>query len=259
MDKPIRRHRSAIVRGVANTYDRCIRPDGGGSPPIDVGLAREQHATYCAVLEKLGIELVRLDPDDRYPDCCFVEDTAVVVGDTAVICEMGAQSRRGEETAVAAALAGRRLVHLEPPATMDGGDVIFIVGELFVGLTDRTNNQAVRSVREFLAPSGVDVTAVPVTDVLHLKSACTPVAPGLLLISEQFAATGAFAEYERLIVPQEESYAANCLSVNGTVVVSDGYPRTRTLIEERGIPTVALDMSEFRKGGGSLTCLSILL
>jgi dimethylargininase len=257
MDKTSPKHRGAIVRGVADSFDRCIRPHG--AQPIDVALAREQHAAYCAVLEQLGLELVRLDADDRFPDCCFVEDTAVVAGGTVIVCEMGAHSRRGEEEAVAAALAGRRLARMEPPATMDGGDVIFTGDKLYVGLTDRSNEHAVRSVSDILGPAGVEVTGVPVTGVLHLKSACTTIAPGVMLVSEQFAETGAFSKYERLIVPREESYAANCLSVNGAVVVSGGFPRTRAIIEERGFPTVALDMSEFRKGGGSLTCLSILL
>jgi len=250
---------TAIVRGVAATFDSSIRPEGDDRP-IDVGLAADQHAAYCAVLESLGLRLVRLEADDRYPDCCFVEDTAVVVGETAVTSEMGAPSRRGEEKAIAAALgtiSTHRVIRLEPPATMDGGDVISTGDQLFVGLTARTNEHAVRQLEGLLGPSGVDVVGVPVTDVLHLKSACTRIGPETFLVSERFAATGAFAEYERLIVPDEESYAANCLSVGGSVIVSEGFPRTKTLIESTGIETVTLDMSEFRKAGGSLTCLSI--
>jgi dimethylargininase len=252
---------TAIVRGVPATFDRCIRPRGDDRP-IDVALASEQHARYCDTLQSLGLRLIHLDADDRYPDCCFVEDTAVVVGDTAIVCEMGARSRRGEEVAVAGALAGRRLFRLEPPATMDGGDVIFLGGRLFVGLTARTNEDAVRQVERILGPSRVDAVPVPVTGFLHLKSACTPIAPNTLLMSERFAAGGALAGlagFERLIVPEEEGYAANCLSVGGVVIVSAGYRRTKSLIESNGHRTVSLDMSEFRKGGGSLTCLSIVL
>jgi len=251
----------AIVRGVPQTFDRCIRPHGE-TDAIDVGLAREQHADYCATLEKLGVELSVLDADDRYPDCCFVEDTAVVVGDVAFVCEMGADTRRGEQDVVVGELernAGRTTVRLEAPATMDGGDVILSGDKLFVGLTARTNESAVRQLEKTLRPRGVDVVGVPVSGVLHLKSACTPVAPGAFLISEPFAGAEAFAGYERLVVPRDEAYAANCLAVNGTVVLSDGFPRAREIVESRGIPTEALVMSEFRKGGGSLTCLSILL
>jgi dimethylargininase len=253
-----RTHRRAIVRGVPDTFGNCIQP-AGDSQPVDVESARAQHAAYCDTLERLGLELVRLEADDRFPDCCFVEDAAIVVGDLAIICEMGAVSRRGEEEAVAATLSEHRQARLAPPATIDGGDAIHTGDKLLVGITERTNLAAVRQLDRILAAVAVDVVPVPVKDVLHLKSACTPLAPGLVLISDRFAAAEAFAEYERLIVPAEEDYAANCLWVNGTAVVSRGYPRTKAAVESRGFPTVALDMSEFRKCGGSLTCLSILL
>ncbi len=247
----------AIVRGVPPTFDRCIRPEGSDRP-IDVTLAAAQHAAYCDTLRSLGLDLLRIEADDRYPDCCFVEDTVFVVGDTVFVCEMGAASRRGEGEAVVGELAGLRLVRLDPPATIDGGDVIYNDGTLFVGLSARTNADAVRQVKGVLDGTGVQVIPVPVTDVLHLKSACTPVAPGVVLVSEACASADAFTGCERLAVPANESYAANCLSIGGTVIVSEGFPRTRELLESRGYPTVALNMSEFRKGGGSLTCLSIV-
>ena len=256
-----RRCTRAIVRGVPDTFDRCIKPHGVNDS-IDIGLAREQHAAYCAVLEELGLELIRLDADDRYPDCCFVEDTVVVAGETAVVCEMGAQSRRGEEAAVANALSRgrlRRLHRLRPPATMDGGDAIYDGGRLIVGLSERTNREAVRQCEGALADLGIEVVSVPVTGFLHLKSACTPVAPGVYLVAESFAGINAIAPSETLAVPGEETYAANCLSVNGAVVVSDGFPLTREMIQSRGFTTRTLSMTEFRKAGGSLTCLSVLL
>jgi len=255
--------RHAIVRGVAATFNDCIKARGphGEQSTIDMDLARRQHASYCSLLEKLGLELIRLDADDRFPDCCFVEDTAVVAGDTAIICEMGASSRRGEEEAVAGILRERRpnVRRLEPPATLDGGDVIVTGHKLLCGLTERSNRAAAEKLEEFLEPEGLEVVPVPVTHVLHLKSACTPVAPGVVLVDEEFADAEAFAGFDRIVVPAAESYAANCLSVNGTVVVSAGFPRTRELVAERGFPVELLDMTEFRKAGGSLTCLSILL
>jgi dimethylargininase len=255
------RYQRAIVRGVPDSFDRCIKP-GGDKHTIDVKLARAQHHSYCALLEELGVQLIRLDADERFPDCCFVEDTVVVAGTTAVVCEMGAPSRRGEEAAVEDALSRRRLrdLHrLEPPATMDGGDAILDGNRLIVGLSDRTNRAAVGQCASALAPHGIEVVAVPVSGFLHLKSACTRVAPGLFVVAESFAGADALAASESLVVPAEEGYAANCLSVNGVAVVSEGFPLTRELIESRGIPTRTLAMTEFRKAGGSLTCLSILL
>ena len=215
--------RKALIRGVAGTYDRCIRPHGGDTP-IDVALARRQHDSYCAAVTGLGFETVRLDADDSYPDCCFVEDTAVVVDSVAVFCEMGAPSRRGEQAAVAAALAEYESVHLESPATMDGGDVIRDGNRLFVGITGRTNRAAVEQLKAALEPRGIDVEPVAVSGVLHLKSACTRLGPELFLISESFARTGAFAEYDLVVVPDGESYAANCLASGGKAIVSGGFP-----------------------------------
>jgi dimethylargininase len=250
----------AIVRGVAGTFDTCIKPHGEPQA-IDLDLARRQHASYCSILEKLGLELIRLDADDQFPDCCFVEDTAVVAGDTAVICEMGASSRRGEEEAVAGVLRERRLNlrRLEPPASLDGGDVIVTGDQLFCGMSDRSNRAAAGKLDEFFLPEGLEVVPVPVIHVLHLKSACTALSPGVVLIAEQFADAEAFAGFDRIVVPAAESYAANCLSVNGTVVLSGGFPATKKLVEERGFPVETLEMTEFRKAGGSLTCLSIIL
>lgn len=247
----------AIVRGVPDTFDRCIKPHGGEA--IDVGLARVQHESYCGILESLGLELIRLKPDERYPDCCFVEDTVVVGGEWAVLCHMGAASRRGEEEAVGRLLTDLRLHRLEPPATLDGGDVILDGGRLFVGMSGRSNDAAARRLRELLSDEGVEVVPVPVAGALHLKSACTRVAPGLLLASETIADARPFSACERLVVPRDEQYAANCLSVNGTVIVSEGFPGTKAIIESRGYPTRTLAMTEFRKAGGSLTCLSVLV
>lgn len=247
----------AVVRGVASTYDRCIRPESSWEP-IDVGLARKQHAAYTAALAALGFDLVRLDADDRFPDCCFVEDTAIVAGSLAVFCEMGAPSRRGEQGAVMEALSDLEQIRLEGPATLDGGDVIRDGDTLFVGLTERTNRAALDALGAALAPRGKSVRPVAVSGALHLKSLCTRLAPGLFVITESFARTGAFSQYERVVIPDGESYAANCLASGGRAVVSDGYPETRRRIESAGIETIPVEMSEFRKGDGSLTCLSIL-
>lgn len=251
-------HERAIVRGVPDTFDRCIKPRGEDRP-IDVERARGQHERYCSTLASLGLELIRLDADNRCPDCCFVEDTVVAGTGWVVVCRMGAQSRRGEEADVADALSEGRLYRMEAPATMDGGDVIADGDTLYVGLSGRTNEAAVRWLRSVLAAEGVDVVPVTVHGALHLKSACTPVAPGVFLVWDSLAGEEAFAGSDKLIVPVEERYAANCLSVGGTIVVSDGYPRTRELIESRGYRTRPIPMSEFCKAGGSLTCLSVLL
>lgn len=248
----------AVVRGVPRTFDSCIRPEGNADP-IDVVKARVQHDAYCAVLERLGLGLIRVEADERYPDCCFVEDPVIVVGNRVIFGDMAAPARRGEHEAVLRAIERcKEACLLSPPATMDGGDVMRAGERMFVGISRRTNREAARQLGELLAVDGIETTVVEVKDILHLKSACTALDGDTIVFAPGFVDRGAFANYRVLEVPEEEHYAANCVSVNGTVIVSDGYPETRSKIEAAGFETVALEMSEFRKGGGSLTCLSIL-
>jgi dimethylargininase len=248
-------YKSAIVRGVPDSFDWCIKPDPAAV--IDVGLAKEQHNTYQNTLEKLGLGLVTVAADERYPDCCFVEDTAIVVGELAVVLSIGAPSRVGEEVEVRKVLAEyKSLVEIDPPATMDGGDVMCIDDKLFVGLSQRTNREAVAELEK--KASGYEVIAVPLEGVLHLKSACTYLGNDCILVCRGHFDESILSVYKKIYVHPEDSYSANCLTVNGKVLVSKGFPRTRSAIEAAGFETIELDMSEFRKAGGSLTCLSIL-
>jgi dimethylargininase len=251
----------AIVREVPETYAECIRPPGSAdsisADSIDVDLADTQHGAYCDVLRGLGLELIRLDADERYPDCCFVEDTAIIAGGLAIIAKIGAESRVGEEAAVRERLKEHMEVHeLEDPARIDGGDVLVIGDKVYIGPGGRTNTDAVGQVRDILEPVGCEVIPVPVAGVLHLKSACTYLGEGRVLMLSGFPERALFDEYSTVEVPEEEAYAANCLPVRRRVLVSAGYPRTRDLIEAAGFETIELEMSEFRKGQGSLTCLS---
>jgi dimethylargininase len=247
--------RYALVRDVPDSYSMCERPPGHGEA-IDVDLARQQHAAYRAALEGAGLRLVRLPADERFPDCCFVEDTSIILGGTAIIARMGAPSRRGEERAVREVLAGRMgVLDILPPATIDGGDVLVLGDRVYVGLGGRTNLEGCEQVRE-AAGEGYRVTPVPLEGVLHLKSVCTHVGGRCLLIRPGHFDISLFADYDLVRVPGEEAYAANCLSLGDRVLVSAGYPVTRQAIERAGFCTVALEMSEFRKGQGSLTCLS---
>jgi dimethylargininase len=246
----------AIVREVPDSYRNCIRPPGSKGR-IDVDLARDQHRAYCDVLMGLGFELIRIDADERYPDCCFVEDTAIIAGGLAIMARIGADSRVGEEAAVRELLKEHMGVHeLESPASIDGGDALVIGSEVYIGLGGRTNAGAIGQVRDILRPAGCEVTPVPLSDILHLKSACTCLGDGHILMLSGFPERALFAEYPAVEVPNDEAYAANCLSVGGRVLISAGYPRTRGLIEAAGFETIELEMSEFRKGQGSLTCLS---
>lgn len=253
----MKNYTDAVVRSLPDSFDRCIRP-ADSTAPIDVALARTQHDTYVDLLSRLGLVVHRIDADERFPDCCFVEDPAIVVGNIAILCEMAAPARRGEGEAVARALSRyHALRRLGPPAFIDGGDVIRAGDRLFVGLSERTNAEAVQQLRYFLGDEYA-VMPVEVRDVLHLKSACTAIDAETLLIDPTKVDPVAFDGFELIEVPEGESYAANCLAVNGAVVVSAGFPRTSELVASTGYEVIELSMSEFRKAGGSLTCLSIL-
>jgi dimethylargininase len=248
--------RFALVREVPDTYGDCIRPPGSRDP-IDMDLADAQHGAYCDVLRGLGLDLFMIEADERYPDCCFVEDTAIIAGGLAIIARIGAESRSGEEAAVREHLTGRMEVReLENPARIDGGDVLVMGRKVYIGLGGRTNRSALDQVRDVLEPRGCEVIPVPLSGVLHLKSACTCLGNGQILMLSGFPARYLFEEYRAIEVPGEEAYAANCLPVKGRVLISAGYPRTKDLIEAAGFETIELEMSEFRKGQGSLTCLS---
>ncbi|MFL6275629.1 MAG: dimethylarginine dimethylaminohydrolase family protein [Blastocatellia bacterium] len=227
--------------------------------PIDVARAAAQHHAYENALRGLGVEVVRLPAEPDLPDAVFVEDAAIVVDELAVIPLMGAASRRPETKSVAAALAAYRpLRYLEAPATLDGGDVLRVGRQLFVGLTKRTNRAGVAQLRSHLAPFGYEVRGVEVTGCLHLKSACTQVSSNTLLINRDWIDATAFAEFELIDVAAAEPGAANALLIGETVILPSAFPQTMALLERRGLKVCAVDVSEFQKAEGGVTCKSII-
>jgi dimethylargininase len=248
----------ALVRGVPSTFDRAITPHEPAEP-IDVERAREQHERYCQALEDLGLSLIRIAADDRFPDCPFVEDAALVLGDRAIITAPGADTRRGETAALEEILEGRKaLYHIEPPATLDGGDVLRIDDCLYVGLSARTSTLAAEQLGRFLADTGFEIIPVAVSGILHLKSACTYLGGDVIVHLPGHLDDDVFASYRKITVPVHEAHAANCLSINGVVLVPARAPETRRRIEETGFDTLELDISESHKAGGGLTCSSII-
>jgi dimethylargininase len=227
--------------------------------PIDYARAVAQHREYCRLLETIGLEVLRLAADSACPDCCFVEDAAVVLDEVAVLGRMGAASRRPESPAIAEALAPYRpLVALEPPATLEGGDVLRIGKQLFVGLSKRTNAVGVEVLRRAAVPHGYSVAIVEVRGCLHLKSAVTMVDDQTLIANVIWVDPKAFPGFEVLPIPLKEPLAANVLRVRDRVVVHAGFPRTVELLEKRGLSVMTVDVSEFLKAEAGLTCKSIL-
>jgi dimethylargininase len=248
--------RKALVRPVPDSYDHCVRFN---REKIDVALAQKQHAEYCKTLEQLGLNFVPVSGDNTLPDSCFVEDTAAIFRETAVICNLKMKSRAREVVEVAKVLSKIKDTHyIKPPATIDGGDILKVEHTVFVGLTSRTNLHAVRQLEGILAKSDFKIVPIRVNSVLHLKSACTYLGDNHVVVAEGFFNTDLLHDYMKIVVPKGEEYAADCLAVNGTILVAKGYPKTRRLIERAGFSTREVEVSEFRKGDGALTCLSIL-
>ncbi|MEM3641538.1 MAG: arginine deiminase family protein [Candidatus Bathyarchaeia archaeon] len=246
----------AIVRPVPNSYDQCVRTN---VERIDVALAKKQHAEYCKTLERLGLKLVWVKGDDTLPDSCFVEDTAIIIREKAIICNMKIKSRKPEVIEVAKVLEKlKETYYIKPPATIDGGDALKIEDKIFVGLSQRTNLQAIHQLRKILNGSDVEVVPVKVRNVLHLKSACTYLGNNYVVLSKGYFDLDIMRDYEKIVVPKDEEYAADCLAINGTVLMAKGYPKTKKMVEAAGFSVIELEMSEFRKGEGALTCLSIL-
>jgi len=227
--------------------------------PIDLRLAESQHEAYCRTLERLGLEVRRLEGNRDFPDACFVEDTAVVFDELALICRPGAESRRGETAIIAGELARHReLAHIEAPATLDGGDLLAVGRSIFVGLSRRTNAAGFEAVARILRPRGYEVKAVETTGSLHLKSAVTAIDDGTLFVTPQWIDTAPFAGFELITTPGEEPEAANVLRVGETLLVAAGFPRAAALLAAR-VPRLELvDISELRKAEAGLTCSSLI-
>jgi dimethylargininase len=246
----------AIVRPVPASYDRCVRTN---VEKIDVALAKRQHAEYCKTLQKLGLEIIWIEGDNTLPDSCFVEDTAVIFDEKAVICNMSIRSRVKEVVEAAKILEElKETYYIKPPATIDGGDVLKIEDRVFIGLSARTNLEAVNQLRNILENSNFEIVPVKVHNVLHLKSACTYLGNNHAILSKGHFDINVLGEVRKIVVPRGEEYAADCLAINETVLMAKGYPKTKKLIEKEGFFVKELEISEFHKGEGALTCLSII-
>lgn len=249
----------ALTRAVSPTLHQC-ELSHHDRIPIDVAGAAREHAGYEAALTELGcrIEPVPAAPD--LPDAVFVEDTAVVTDEVAVLCRPGAASRRPEVDAVDRILRRYRPVRrVEPPGTIDGGDMLRIGRRVWVGLSGRTNRAGVEQLRRLLGPLGYRVEPVPVQGCLHLKSAVTALSPDTLLLNPDRVDPRHFSGLGTVGVDPGEPEAANVLAVGGAVVMPEAHVRTRERLEGLGHRVVPVALSELAKAEAGVTCCSILL
>ena len=227
---------------------------------IDPVRAQRQHQEYVATLRSLGCRLEWLPPLPQQPDGVFVEDTAVILPEVAVVTRPGAAARRGETDTVGTALAPHRaVVSISAPGSLEGGDVVPIGRTLHVGAAARSNAAGAAQLAAALEPLGYRVESVAFGGCLHLKSACTFIPPDVVLVNPAWVDARAFAARVVIEVAPGESYGANTLTIGTTTLVSGAFPRTRRRLEQAGITTLALDISELQKAEAALTCMSLLL
>jgi dimethylargininase len=249
----------ALTRPVPAALDRCELTHLA-RVPIDVDRAAAQHAGYERVLASLGCIVRRVPPAHDLPDSVFIEDTAVVLDEVAIVARPGAASRRGEADAVADVLAEyRHLGRITAPATIDGGDVLRLGRTLYVGTGGRTNAGGVAQLAAIAGPLGYAVAGVQVNGCLHLKSAVTECAPGLLVVNPEWVDAGIFAGHRAIDVDPGEPSAANVLRVGAVVVCAAAHARTRARLEAAGLCVRPVDVSELAKAEAGVTCCSILL
>jgi len=245
----------AIVRRPGRNFAGGITTSNLGKP--DFEKAFEQHAAYCDALERCGVELIIMEADERYPDGCFVEDTAVINSKVAVISHPGAATRLGEEVEIARVLSKyRKLETIVFPGTLEGGDILRAENHYYIGLSGRTNREGADQLAAILSEQGFTSSEIKVEAGLHLKSDIAYLGKGNFISTLVYSKIVHSAN--TIILDQDESYSANCLPVNDFLLIPKGFPKSKAKIAELGYNIIELEMSEFRKMDGGLTCLSLL-
>ena len=242
------------MRRVPDSFANCLRMD---DVEIDANRAQSQHRELVATLEHLVDEVVFIEPTVQHPDGCFVEDTAILLGDLAVMTRPGAESRRGEVSEVESVLKQfMEVVHLKE-GTLDGGDVMRVGSTLFVGKSTRTDVAGVNALREICTPLGIQCEEVPVKSGLHLKSACTVVDEKTLVVLPTVLDSAFFEALGLKVIEVSEPFGANVLPIGRKVLVSASAPLTEAKLQAEGYETLTIDVSELHKADGALTCLSL--
>jgi dimethylargininase len=252
--------KQAIVRQPGKNFAEGLTTFQG--PPPNYEKALEQHEAYCAALERCGLKLTRLEPNQAHPDSTFVEDVAVLTRDAAVLTRPGAETRAGEVEAIREPLEKffETIHEITTPGTLDGGDICEAGDHFFIGISRRTSESGAKQLAAILAQSGyssslVDIRAMK--SILHLKSGIACIAERQLVVIEEMAERPEFRGYDLIRVAPEEAYAANCVRVNGFVLFPTGFPKLAAELTQRGFQLLPLEVSEFQKMDGGLSCLSL--
>ena len=249
----------AITRKISSRFNEC-EVTHIERTPIDLDVARAQHEEYVNALASLGCQVIELPEEPDLPDSVFVEDTAFILPEAAVITRPGADSRKPETESIIRALSPHRpLVRVTEPGTVDGGDVLVLGKNIYIGISTRSNDSAVRQLQELLAKYGYTVTAVEMHDCLHLKTALTKVDDKTLLINPNWVDTSHFKGFDWIEVDPSEPFAANCLPVGDGIIFPIAFPKTKQKLEQKGYKIQAVNVAELAKAEGAVTCCSLVL
>jgi dimethylargininase len=252
--------KNAIVRIPGENFEGGLTRSDLGKPSYEIAL--QQHAAYCRTLEQCGLHVMTLPPDLEHPDSTFVEDAAVLTPYAAILSRPGAKSREGEVPAIRTAVAQfyNDLRQIEAPGTLDGGDICEAGTHFFIGISHRTNPEGARQLAVLLTAQGFTSSTVVIREmdsILHLKSGIACLEERTLVVMEEMAGLEQFRGYKIIVASPEETYAANCVRVNDYVLFPAGYPSLQSRVQQQGFKTLPLDMSEFAKMDGGLSCLSL--
>jgi dimethylargininase len=246
----------AITRKPCKDFGTGITSSNLGIP--DYSLMLQQHRAYVDTLKNLGLQVAVLEALENYPDAQFVEDTAVVVPEIGIIARPGAKSRRGEEITIEKELVKyKNIEKIKASGTVDGGDVLIIDKKVYIGISERTNQEGANQLSEILKKFGYDSAYISVNKGLHLKSDVNYIGKNTVLMTDHFFDNQDFKNYNKIIVKPEESYAANSLLVNQKLIIPKGFPETKLRLLQAKFDVIELDMSEAQKMDGGLTCLSL--
>ncbi len=227
----------------------------------DYQLALKQHEAYIKALKSCGVEVTVLEADEAYPDSCFVEDTAVLTRKCAIITNPGASTRKGEIEEMIPVIkkfySEDCIEYIKAPGTLEGGDVMMVGDHFYIGRSARTNPEGIRQFIAILKKYGLNGSEVTLEKVLHLKTGVNYIENNNMLVSGEFIDKPEFEKYNKYIIPPEESYAANCIWMNGKVIVPANFPKVADIVKKAGYEIILVDTSEFRKIDGGLSCLSL--
>jgi len=247
----------AIVRIPSKSLVNGLCSNNLGPPIYEQAI--EQHSEYINALKKCGLDVIVLDPDEDFPDATFVEDTAILTPDVAIITNPGAPTRKGETKNIKSVLGDffQSIETIKYPGTLDGGDILAHGNHYYIGLSTRTNEAGATQLTKILNTYGMSASTVEVENGLHLKSSVAYLDNNYLVALEEYAILPQFQKFNILSIDIHEHYAPNCIWINGFVLVPKGFPKAKSTIEDAGYETIELDMSEFRKIDGGLSCLSL--